>query len=93
MLSSGLGNLIKEFQERGYGTTAQSWVGTGPNEGIAPNDLANALGSDTLDALMQQTGMQRGDLLSGLSQQLPDLVNQLTPNGRLPTDEEASRMA
>ena len=92
VLSSGLGNLIKEFQERGYGQTAQSWVGTGPNEGIAPNDLAKALGSDTLDALAQQTSMQRADLLSGLSQYLPDLINQLTPNGRLPTDEEASRM-
>jgi len=40
---------------------------------------------------MQQTGMKRADLLSGLSQHLPDLINQLTPNGRLPTDEEASR--
>jgi uncharacterized protein YidB (DUF937 family) len=92
VLSSGLGNLLEEFQERGYGQTAQSWVGTGRNEGIEPNDLAKALGSDTLDALTQQTGMQRADLLSSLSQHLPDLVNQLTPDGRLPTDEEASRM-
>ena len=92
VLSSGLGNLVKEFQERGYGQTAESWVGTGRNEGIAPNDLAKALGSDTLDALTQQTGMQRADLLSGLSQHLPDLVNQLTPKGRLPSDKEASRM-
>ena len=92
VLSGGLGNLIKEFQDSGHGRAAQSWVGTGPNQEIAPNELADALGGDTLDALTRQTGMGRTDLLAGLSQHLPDLIDQLTPNGRLPTDEEASRM-
>jgi uncharacterized protein YidB (DUF937 family) len=92
LLSGGLSNLLKEFQQSGYGHTAQSWIGTGPNQDIAPKDLAHALGSDTLDALSQQTGLGREDLLSGLRQHLPDLIDQLTPNGRLPTEEEASRM-
>jgi len=91
-LSGGLGALIKEFQQGGLGQAAQTWVGTGPNQQIAANDLARALGSDTLDALSKQTGVGREDLLAGLSQHLPDLINQLTPNGRLPTAEEASRM-
>jgi len=92
VLSGGLGNLIKEFQQSGHGRTAQSWVGTGPNQEIAPNDLANALGNDTLNALSQKTGLGREDLLTGLRQHLPDLIDKLTPNGRLPTHEEASRM-
>ena len=92
VLSGGLGNLIKEFQDSGHGRAAQSWVGTGPNQKIAPNELASALGNDTLDALSRQTGVGREDLLAGLSQHLPDLINQLTPNGRLPTEQEASRM-
>jgi uncharacterized protein YidB (DUF937 family) len=91
VLSGGLGNLLQELQRSGQGSAAQSWVGTGPNEEIAPDDLANALGSDTLDALSRQTGMGRDDLVAGLSQHLPDLVDQLTPNGRMPTEEEASR--
>ena len=49
-------------------------------------------GGDTLDALSQQTGMERDDLLAGLSQHLPELVDQLTPHGRLPSEEEAARM-
>jgi uncharacterized protein YidB (DUF937 family) len=93
VLSGGLGNLMKEFQDRGYGDAAQSWIGTGPNQAIAPNDLENALGSDTLDTVAQQTGMSRSDLLAGLSNHLPELIDQLTPNGRLPTQEEAARMA
>ena len=92
MLSGGLGNLIKELQDGGHGRVAQSWVGTGANEEIAPNDLAHALGDDTLATLSQQTGIGREDLLAGLSQHLPDLINQLTPHGRLPSEEEASRM-
>ena len=58
----------------------------------APNDLASALGGDTLATLSQQTGIGHEDLLAGLSQHLPDLINQLTPDGRLPTEEEALRM-
>jgi uncharacterized protein YidB (DUF937 family) len=91
VLSGGLGNLIKELQDSGYGGTAQSWVRPGPNQEIAPNELADALGGDTLDALSRQTGMGRQDLLEGLSQHLPGFVDQLTPEGRLPSAEEASR--
>ena len=92
VLSGGLGNIIKELQDSGHGRAAQSWVGTGANEEIAPKDLANALGSQTLNTLSKQTGLSVDDLLAGLSQHLPDLVDQLTPNGRLPTNEEAARM-
>ncbi len=92
VLSGGLANIIKELQANGHGRVADSWVGTGSNEEIAPNDLANALGSDTLQTLSKQSGMSVDDLLAGLSQHLPDLVNQLTPHGRLPNEEEAARM-
>jgi uncharacterized protein YidB (DUF937 family) len=93
VLSGGLGNLIKQMQENGYGRQAQSWVGHGENEAIPPSDLAKALGADDIEALTKQTGMDRDELLSGLSQHLPNLVNQLTPQGRLPTEQEATEMA
>jgi uncharacterized protein YidB (DUF937 family) len=92
VLSGGLDKLLKDFQASGNGKVAQSWIGTGPNEDIAPKDLASALGGDTIDALTKQTGMSRDELLAGLSQQLPDLVDQLTPHGRLPTEQEAAKM-
>jgi uncharacterized protein YidB (DUF937 family) len=92
VLSGGLDKLIKGFQDSGHGNVAQSWVGRGPNQEIAPNDLATALGSDTIEALSNQTGMSHTDLLAGLSQNLPDFIDQLTPDGRLPTTEEASRI-
>jgi uncharacterized protein YidB (DUF937 family) len=92
VLNGGLGGLLKQFQQSGQGDVAHSWIGTGPNKQISEGELASALGTDTLDTLSKQTGMGREDLLSGLSQHLPRFVDQLTPDGRLPNDDEAQRM-
>jgi len=91
ILSGGLGDLLKQLQEGGHGDTANSWVGKGQNKPIAPGDLANALGADQIDAIASQSGMSRNDLLQGLSQYLPDVIDHLTPDGRLPEANELSR--
>ena len=92
VLNGGLGGLLKQFQENGQGDVAHSWIGTGPNKTISEGDLASALGGDTLNTLSQQTGMGRDDLLEGLRQYLPRLVDQLTPDGRVPNEDEAQRL-
>ena len=90
VLSGGLGDLLKQLQQNGHGETANSWVGPGANKPISSGDLANALGADQINALSAQSGMSRDDLLAGLSQYLPNVVNHLTPDGRLPTESELS---
>jgi len=90
VISGGLGDLLKQFQQNGQGDVANSWVGTGPNKQISPGDLASALGGDQLNALSAQTGLSRDELLKGLSQYLPDAINHLTPDGRLPSENELS---
>jgi uncharacterized protein YidB (DUF937 family) len=92
VLSGGLGTLIKDLESNGQGQVVKSWVANGPNQAIAPQSLESAIGADTLDALSNQTGMKRDDLLSGLSQMLPGVVDHLTPDGHVPTQEEAARM-
>ena len=88
VISGGLGDLMKQLQQGGQGDTANSWVGKGPNKAISPNDLASALGADQIDSIASQSGLSRDDLLKGLSQYLPQVVDHLTPDGRLPTDSE-----
>jgi uncharacterized protein YidB (DUF937 family) len=90
VISGGLGDLLKQLQQNGHGDTANSWVGKGENKAIAPGDLASALGSDQINSLASQTGMSRDELLKGLSQYLPNVIDHLTPDGRLPTDHELS---
>jgi uncharacterized protein YidB (DUF937 family) len=90
VISGGLGDLLKQFQQSGQGEAANTWVGTGPNKQISPGDLAKALGADQINSLMSQSGLSRDELLAGLSQHLPDVINHLTPDGRLPTEGEVS---
>jgi uncharacterized protein YidB (DUF937 family) len=92
ILSGGLNDLVKQLQQNGNGDVANSWVGHGPNKAISPSDLAGSLGADQISTLMSQTGLSRDDLLAGLSQHLPDLVNHLTPDGRVPNEHEAARL-
>jgi uncharacterized protein YidB (DUF937 family) len=92
ILTGGLNDLLKQLQQSGQGEAVDSWVGSGPNKAIAPKDLANALGSDKVNALLAQTGMSRDELLNALSQYVPQAVDRLTPQGRLPTEQEVQRM-
>jgi uncharacterized protein YidB (DUF937 family) len=90
VLTGGLGDLLNQLQQGGHGETANSWVGKGENKPIAPGDLANALGADQIQSLSAQSGLSRDELLSGLSQYLPQVIDHLTPDGRLPTENEVS---
>jgi uncharacterized protein YidB (DUF937 family) len=90
VISGGLGDLLKQLQQGGQGEVANSWVSPGPNKQISSRDLASALGADQISSLMSQSGLSRDELLEGLSQHLPNVINHLTPDGRLPTESELS---
>ena len=89
--AGGLGALVDRFRDAGYGDQVDSWVGRGQNQRMGPDDMARALGADTLDELEQQTGMPRGQMLSELSDVLPEAIDGMTPDGRLPTEDELQR--
>lgn len=91
LLSGGLGELIESFKKSGQGDVAESWVGTGPNKQIEPNQLEQAIGPDVLADLEQQTGLSREEILSRLSTTLPEAVDKFTPDGRLPEADEQLR--
>lgn len=87
-IGGGLDGLINSFERGGLGDVIGSWIGHGQNRAIEPNRLADALGSDTIDTLSQQTGLDRQDLLNQLAQALPSVVDALTPQGRRPESHE-----
>ncbi len=92
VLSGGLNDLLKQLQDGGQKDAADSWVAKGQNKQIDPNDLAGALGADQISTLMNQTGLSQQELMSGLSQYLPGVIDQLTPDGRLPSENELRRL-
>jgi uncharacterized protein YidB (DUF937 family) len=88
-LLSGLGGILQRLQDAGHGDTVNSWVGSGQNAPIHPDHLGAALGQDTVSNLAQQAGVNQQELLNVLAQALPALIDRFTPNGRLPTSQEA----
>jgi len=88
MLSGGLHDLMNNFKQAGQGDAADSWVGRGPNKPVAPSQVEQAIGSDVLATLSEQTGLPREEILARLSKNLPDAVDKYTPEGRIPSVAE-----
>jgi uncharacterized protein YidB (DUF937 family) len=85
---SGLDVLIDKFKQNGLEDVINSWIGTGQNQAISPNDLGQALGQKTVNDLSRQAGTPQEDLLSQLSRVLPGVIDRLTPNGKLPSQAD-----
>ena len=92
VLSGGLRDLIERFKQNGQGTAVDSWVKTGPNQPVGPEQLQQAIGPEVLNTLSQQTGLSREELLARLTRELPAAVDKFTPDGRLPNEDEAARL-
>lgn len=86
--AGGLGGLLSQFQQAGLGNVAQSWVSSGPNQQVTPDQLHQVFGDDQVNQWSQQSGLPKHDLLSQLSQYLPHAVDQMTPQGQVPTEGE-----
>ena len=81
----GLGDLIGKLTAGGAGQQVNSWVGPGENQPIQPGQLGSALGGNILNELSARTGMSQQELLNQLAAVLPQIINNLTPRGRMPT--------
>ena len=81
----GLPGLINKFQQQGLGETVNSWVSTGPNKPISPDEVHRALGPDLLQQLSAKSGLSVQDLAQKLSTILPQAIDTMTPNGRVPS--------
>lgn len=88
LLSGGLGEMLDRFKQNGHGEAAESWIGTGANKPLPPDQLKTAIGPDVLQDLAQQTGLTPEEILSRLSRELPKAVDQYTPQGRVPAMNE-----
>jgi uncharacterized protein YidB (DUF937 family) len=88
----GLGGLIDQFQKKGFGEVIDSWVNRGKNQDVAPDQVSVALGGDVVNELSRRTGLSRDQVVDELARMLPNVVDKLTPDGRLPTRQEIMRL-
>ena len=91
-VATALGDLVERFKGSGNGAAADNWVSADANRPVNTAELEAVLGQDTLEELGQKTGLSRSELLQRLNVALPEVVNRFTPNGRLPTQDEAQSL-
>ena len=86
--NGGLAGIVQQFVAKGLGQQANSWVGSGPNEPITADHIHQVFGSDQVQQIAQQTGLPPQHVATGLAQMLPQIINQLTPNGTMVHGDE-----
>jgi len=92
LLGGGLGGLVDKLRNAGHSETVDSWVKPGQNKPIAPDQLGNAVGNQTISDLARQAGMSEQELLEQLSKVLPGVVDKLTPDGKVPSQQQVASL-
>jgi uncharacterized protein YidB (DUF937 family) len=82
--TGGLQGLVENFKGRGMENIINSWIGTGQNMPISPEQLLQALGKDRLQGIAAKTGLSQNEISGGLASLLPEIIDKLTPQGKLP---------
>jgi uncharacterized protein YidB (DUF937 family) len=88
----GISGLQQMFQQKGLGGVISSWIGTGQNLPISAEQLQSVLHCDVLQNIVAKTGLDQTQVASVLSQVLPHIVDQLTPNGHVPEPNALSQL-
>jgi uncharacterized protein YidB (DUF937 family) len=81
--AGGIGGVVAQFQKAGLGKEADSWVSTGPNMDVSGANLTQVFGGDAISQIAKQLGMPEGQAGGAMAKILPELINQMTPGGRV----------
>jgi uncharacterized protein YidB (DUF937 family) len=87
-LTGGLDDLMDRFRQTGQGEVADSWVKPGPNRSLSAEQVEQAVGAENIAELSARTGLSREELLERLSTRIPEGVDRLTPEGKMPADDD-----
>ena len=82
--TGGLGGLLEQLQQAGFGEQADSWVSRGANKPIPPDAMTQIFGRDGIEQISRQAGISEDEASRGLSELLPEVVDRVTPDGDVP---------
>ncbi len=82
--TGGLSGLVEQFTNKGLGGLVTSWIGTGENQPVSGEQIEQTLGSDRIQEIAQKLGISGAEASGGLAALLPQIIDKLTPEGKLP---------
>lgn len=88
---NGLSALVQQFTSNGLGDVVSSWIGSGNNMPVSSEQIQSTLGSETVKNLASKLGMDSNSFAGQLSNMLPDVVDKLTPDGKMPEGDILSK--
>jgi uncharacterized protein YidB (DUF937 family) len=88
----GLQKLMQNAHANGLTSEADSWVGTGENQQVSPDQMKSVVGHDVVQQVAQQAGISEDEAAGVLAQVVPQVVNGLSPNGQLPSDDDLDQL-
>ena len=83
----GISGLVSAFQKNGLGEVVASWISNNTNLPISAAQIQSVLGQGPLQDLAAKTGLSTNEVAANLSEHLPGLVDQLTPESKLPSGD------
>lgn len=89
-LAGGLNDILDRFRNAGSSDDVDSWIGTGPNKPAQRDHIEEAIDPEMLKQLSAQTGLSEQELIDRLTKELPEAVDKLTPDGRVPSGDIAT---
>jgi uncharacterized protein YidB (DUF937 family) len=92
--TGGLQGLVENFKNKGLEGVISSWIGTGQNQPISKDQILNVLGKDRIQNIAEKVGVSQEEATGGLANLLPEIIDKLTPNGKLESGllDEALKM-
>ena len=89
--TGGLQGLIQTFKDKGLGDAMSSWISTGENQPVSGDQIQHAMGGNFIQQIAEQLGSSKSEVSGGLANLLPDIIDKLTPNGKLPESDQLSQ--
>ncbi|MGL6046123.1 MAG: YidB family protein [Vogesella sp.] len=84
--NGGVAGLVEKFQNGGLGEIVSSWVGTGANLSITPEQIQSVLGNEQIAGLAEKLGIDPAVASQQIAEHLPSVIDKLTPNGQVEGD-------
>jgi uncharacterized protein YidB (DUF937 family) len=86
--AGGLQGLVQKLKEKGLGSVVDSWIGTGENKPVSGDQIQHALGGNFIQQVAEKLGISISEVSGNLAKQLPEIIDKLTPNGKLPESDQ-----